>query len=243
MPVDLADYESKARGAVRTFWSTRATARETQRRIGTADQGERAGVTAGKNMDGFVGLIEDVVKANGLPRAQVHVQQALVRLPGFFRSTKLWDVVVMSQGRLIAALEFKSHVGPSFGNNFNNRTEEAIGSAHDVWTAFREGAFREQPHPFVGWLMLVEDAPGSRRPVRNVSQHFPTFPEFDGASYVDRYDILCRKLIREQLYSAASVLVSPRTAVDDGSYREVSELTGLRTFVTTLAGHVAGAGA
>lgn len=243
MPLDLVDYERKARGAVRTFWSTRATARDTQERTGTADQGERAGVTAGKNMDGFRGLMEDVVRANGLPRAQVYVQRALVTLPGFFRSTKLWDVVVMNRGRLIAALEFKSHVGPSFGNNFNNRTEEAIGSAHDLWTAFREGAFREQPRPFVGWLILVEDAAGSRKPVRNVSRHFPTFPEFDGASYVGRYDILCRKLIREQLCSAAAVLVSPRTAVNDGGYREVSELTGLRTFVTTLAGHVASAAA
>ena len=59
---------------------------------------------------------------------------------------------------------------------------------------------------------------------------------------MDQYGILCRKLIREQPYSAA-VLVSPRTAVDDDGDREVSELTGLRSFVTTLAGHVAGAGA
>lgn len=59
---------------------------------------------------------------------------------------------------MIAAVEFKSQVGPSFGNNFNNRSEEAIGSAHDIWTAFREGAFGAQSRPFIGWLILVEDA-------------------------------------------------------------------------------------
>ena len=40
-------------------------------------------------------------------------------------------------GRLLAVIELKSQVGPSFGNNFNNRTEEAIGSAVDFWTAYR----------------------------------------------------------------------------------------------------------
>lgn len=243
MTIDFVDYERKASAAVRTFWAARETARQRQLQSGNADQGERAGVTAGKNMDGFIGLIDDVVRANGLPHASVHVQRSLVTLPGFFRSTKLWDVVVTSRGRLIAALEFKSQVGPSFGNNFNNRTEEAIRSAHDLWTAFREGAFGEQARPFVGWLILVEDATGSRKPVRNVSPHFATFREFQGASYVDRYDILCRKLVLERLYSAAAVLASPRSAVADGAYSEASELTGLGSFVATLAGDVAGAGA
>ena len=52
-------------------------------------------------------------------------------------------------GTLLAAFEFKSQVGPSFGNNFNNRTEEALGSATDLWTAFREGAFQTSQRP---WL-------------------------------------------------------------------------------------------
>jgi len=38
----------------------------------------------------------------------------------------------------------------------NNRTEAAIGTAHDFWTAHREEAFGKQPRPFVGWLMTVE---------------------------------------------------------------------------------------
>jgi hypothetical protein len=130
-------------------------------------------------------------------------------------------------------------VGPSFGNNFNNRTEEAIGTAVDLLTAYREGAFGEQPRPFVGWMMLVEDCPGVRTPVRDSSPHFTVFPEFNRASYADRYNILCRKLVQEQLYTTATVLLSPRSAVTTGEYTEMSELTGLKTFVATLAGHVA----
>ena len=239
MAIDLSDYERKAREATMAFWGNREKARQKQIESGKADQGERAGVTAGKNMDGFLALIIDIVKANGLAHAQIHQQRAVVTLPGYFRPTKLWDALVINKGHLIAAVELKSQVGPSFGNNFNNRTEEAIGTAHDLWTAYREGAFGKQPRPFVGWLMMVEDAPESRRPVTDRSPHFPVFKEFQGASYLKRYDILCQRLIQEQLYGAASVLVSPRTAATTGDFGEMSELTGLKTFITSLAGHVA----
>ena len=87
--------------------------------------------------------------------------------------------------------------------------------------------------------MLVEDAPRSRSPIRDVSQNFPLLPEFRGVSYVQRYDLLCKKLVQEQLYTTATVLVSPSSAARTGRYENVSELTSLKTFVTTFAGHIA----
>ncbi len=239
MAVDLVEYERKAREAVMAFWGNREKAKQKQIEAGTIDQGERAGVTAGKNMDGFIALVIDLVKANGLAHASIYQTRALLTLPGFFRPTKLWDLLVMDQGQLIAAIEMKSQVGPSFGNNFNNRTEEAIGTAHDLWTAYREDAFGQQPRPFVGWLMLVEDCPRSRSSVRDNSPHFPVFPEFQGASYLQRYDILCQRLVKEQLYTTASVITSPRTAVNSGDFSDLSSMTSLKTFVASLAGHVA----
>ena len=239
MAIDLADYEIKAKEAVQAFWGNREQAFKKQKESGNADQGERAGVTAGKNMDGFIALVVDIVKSNGLSHANIYQKGRLLTLPGFFRPTKLWDLLVINEGHLIVALEFKSQVGPSFGNNFNNRAEEAIGTAHDLWTAYREGAFGEQSRPFVGWMMLLEDAPKSRSPVRDSSPHFPVLNEFQEASYADRYNIMCRKLVQEQLYTTASVIVSPRSAGKTGEYSELGDMTGLRTFVTQLAGHVA----
>ncbi len=218
-------------------------AKRKQAESGKADQGERAGVTGGKNMDGFTALVIDLVRANGLDHSTIHQSRAVLTLPGYFRPTKLWDLLVMHRGELIAAIELKSQVGPSFGNNFNNRTEEAIGTGHDLWTAFREGAFGQQPRPFVGWIMLVEDAAGSRSPVRDASPHFPVFPEFRGASYLQRYDVLCHRLMKEQLYTCATLLASPRSAVADGEFSELSRVTGLRSFVASLAGHVASSAA
>lgn len=239
MALDLVQYESKAHQAVREFWKSRAGAGEKQSASGKSDQGERAGVTVGKNMDGFVSLVTDIVRANGLAGAEIHLKRAVLALPGYFRPTKLWDLLVIQQGELIAAIELKSHVGPSFGNNFNNRTEEAIGTAHDFWTAYREGAFGKQPRPFAGWLMLVEDAPKSRTPVKDKSPHFPVSAEFINASYLKRYDLLCQRLMQEQLYSSAAVIASPREAITTGEYLDLSGMTGLKVFVSSLAGHVA----
>ncbi len=239
MPIDLVDYECRARDAIRMFWSERESARQKQIAAGRSDQGERSGVTAGKNMDGFIELICDLVRANGLDSADIHQRRAVLTLPGFFRPTKLWDLLVVRDGALIAAIELKSQVGPSFGNNFNNRAEEAIGTAHDLWTAYREGAFGECRPPFVGWLMLVEDAPGSRSQVRDQSPHFPVFPEFREASYLQRYDLLCRKLVQEKLYTAAALLASPRDACETGDYMTFSPMTGLKEFISGFAGHIA----
>jgi len=239
MPLDLTDYDAKARAAVKKFWTGRKKAVKKQKAGGKADQGERSAVTAGSNMNGFVDLVIDIVHANGLAHADIMLKRRLLTLPGFFRPTKLWDLLVMNKGKLVAAIEFKSQVGPSFGNNANNRCEEALGTAVDLWTAYREGAFGESKRPFAGYLILLEDAKASRTPVKDVSPNFPQFPEFRDASYADRYNILCKKLMAERLYTAATVILSPRAASKSGDYSEMSDLTGLKSFVTTLAGHIA----
>lgn len=243
MALDLVNYEEKARKAVKAFWGSRSAAKRKQAKAGKADQGERAGVTAGKNMDRFLALVIDVIKSNGLAQAEIYQNRAMLTLPGYFRPTKLWDLIVIYKGELIAVVELKSQVGPSFGNNFNNRTEEAIGTAHDFWTAYREGALGKQPKPFVGWMMMVEDAAESRSPVRDKSPHFPIFKEFKNASYLKRYDLLCQRLVQEQLYTTATVISSARLDAKKGKFEEQSAMTNLKSFVTSLAGHVAAASA
>ena len=240
MALDLVGYERKARDATMAFWGNRQKAMQAKAEAGKLDQGERGAVTAGNTMDGFTALIIDLVEANGLAHASIYRRRPVLTLPGYFRPTKLWDVLVILDGRLIAAVEMKSHVGPSFGNNANNRAEESIGTAHDFWTAYREGAFGPHGRPFIGWLVMVEDAPKSRRPgTRHASRHFPVFAEFKNASYLQRYDLLCQRLVRENLYTAACALTSERSAVKGGTYGEMSELTNLTAFVSAFAGHIA----
>jgi hypothetical protein len=239
MPLNLVQYEKKAKFAVKSFWENRDSAKQRHLDSGAGDRGERASVTAGSNMDGFLELLLDIIRANGLTQAVLYQKRALLTLPGYYRPTKLWDLLVLHQGELIAAIELKSHVGPSFGNNFNNRAEEAIGSALDLRTAYRENALGKQPPPFVGWLMMVEDAPASRKKVNVISPHYAIFEEFKNTSYLERYDLLGQRMVKEQLYTSACVITACRAASVKGSFRDLSPMTSLRTFVTALAGHVA----
>lgn len=51
--------------------------------------------------------------------------------------------------------------------------------------------------------------------------------------------MLCQRLAREGLYDAAAVIAAPRSSVDDGRYSDAGDATGLRTFASALAGHIA----
>lgn len=165
-------------------------------------------------MDGFIDLFTDLITAAGIPKRCVF-RKKTVELPGFFRPTKEWDLLVVRENVLLAAIEAKSQVGPSFGNNFNNRTEEAMGSALDLWTAYRERAYLTSPQPFLGYFFMLEDCDASNRPVRVQEPHFTVFPEFVGALYMRRYEIFCRKLVLERHYTAAAFMSS---AADDGMH-------------------------
>ncbi len=176
-------------------------------------------------MDGFIDIISELIVRAGINESYLF-RKKCIELPGFFRPTKEWDLLVVREGQLIIALEAKSHVGPSFGNNFNNRTEEAMGSALDFWTAYREGAFNKTIRPWLGYLFLLEDCEASTKPVHVKEPHFKVFPEFNGASYMDRYEIFCRKLVRERHYSSSVFLTSEKKAGLKGIYNEPAE--GLR---------------
>lgn len=238
MPIKLDDFEKLTKKAVAHYWRTLAS-QEAKQIIGTADRGGRAAVTGGRQMDGFCKLVEHTLKINGLQKGSIYLNEKL-ELPGYFRPTKEWDMLVVHEGVLLAALEFKSQKGPSFGNNFNNRTEEAIGTAHDLWVAYREGAFGNAVvRPWVGWVMLLEDCEKSATPVSVSEPHYKVFPEFVNASYAKRYELLLRKLTREQLYNSTAFLLSNAASGISGRYTEVAEDLGMKQFLAGLAGQVA----
>ncbi|MGQ4807398.1 Type-2 restriction enzyme PaeR7I [Candidatus Entotheonellaceae bacterium PAL068K] len=230
----MNELDQKLRDAVRHFWEVRE--RQAQRqglRTGQRDQGARAAVTGGAQMDGFVDLVKDLIVESGMPETSVFCKSRL-ELPGFYRPEKQWDLLVVIDNNLLAGVEFKSQVGPSFGNNFNNRTEEALGNATDLWAAYREGAFHTSQRPWLGYLMLLEEAPQSTSPVGTREPHFPVFEDFRGASYAKRYEILLTKLVRERLYDTSCLLLSDRTEGTQGVFHEPSPDLSFQNFATSL---------
>lgn len=125
--------------AIRQYWIVREGQAQKQQDSGRVDAGLRGAVAGGAHMDPMAELMESIFVDAGFPPSSISRGSA-VELPGYFRPEKKWDLVVVHGDALAAAIEFKSQVGPSFGNNYNNRSEEAIGNAVDIWTAYREGA-------------------------------------------------------------------------------------------------------
>lgn len=182
-------------------------------------------------------LIAAVLHDAGASEAEVFLGETT--LPCYFRPTKDWDLVVRIDGDLIAVIEVKAHVG-SFGNNFNNRVEEALGNATDFWAAYRESTFAPSAQPWLGYLMMLEDDPCSTRAGRAVSlRHFSIRPEFRNVSYAERYMIFCERLIRERLYSGACFLMSGRTMGLSGQYTQPNIELSFENFATSLAAHAA----
>ena len=237
MPSIIENINQHVAKAVSHYWLTRRAQKDKQKKRGVSDAGLRSAVTGGAQMDGFIRLFRELIVDSGIDSQYIYEKKAL-ELPGFFRPTKEWDLLVIKKGQLIVAIEAKSQVGPSFGNNFNNRTEEAMGSALDLWTAFREGAFNRGAQPFIGYFFMLEDCKASTRPVKVREPHFKVFPEFVGASYMKRYELFCRKLILERHYTSSSFITSGNDNGIEGVYKEPAKDLSFELFAKSLVSHV-----
>jgi hypothetical protein len=234
----LSQLPKYTREAVRFYWRTRSSQLEKQREAGGADQGFRGAATGGTQMNGFIELLTRLVIEAGVDRSHIYYRQSL-ELPGYFRPNKKWDFLVVANGALVAALKAKSQAGPSFGNNFNNRTEEAMGSALDLWTAFREQAFGSAVRPWIGYMFLLEDCPRSTTPVSVNEPHFKVFPEFRNSSYAQRYQLFCRRLVLEKHYDSSAFLMSDPKGGLAGAYSEPASDLTFQTFANSLVARVA----
>ena len=229
------NYKNVFREAVRTYWGIQSAQAQKQIEAGVQDTGRRGEVTGGGHLDGFLVTIENLLTVAGVDPATIYTHKLLSVLPGFFRPTKMWDLLVVDDdGRVRIVIELKS-IGSSFGNNANNRAEEAIGNAHDLWTAYREEALGRFPKPWVGYLFVLPVNSKSTKPVNVEEPHHRADTVYRGegrlvvrksssiekrrtvigVSYQQRFEILCRRLVHEGLYSEACLLLSDVDRVDD----------------------------
>lgn len=231
--------EKRLQQAVQSFWTGRDTQSQRQKDAGKMDAGIRGAVTGGQHMSALEVLIVEVLTRSGLKEGDIKRKSGL-ELPGYYRAEKKWDLLAVSKGHLVAAIEFKSQAGESIGNNFNNRSEEAIGTASDLWVAFREGRFQDSRPPFLGYFFLLEDFPKVKKPVGNKEPYFPVDPAFKGASYTSRYEILSRRLVFERLYSAVCLTLATRPSAEKPMTKisHPSPDVSFRRFVAALEGHV-----
>ncbi len=237
----MLDVQKGLAKAVKHFWNTRASQKIRQGSgSGVKDAGNRSAVTGGKHADGFIKLIAGIVRDAGLPDAVIHTAAKTSRtLPGYFRPTKEWDLVVVSGSDLIAAIEVKSQVG-SFGNNFNNRVEEALGNATDFWAAYGKGTFSPSSRPWLGYLFMLEEKPASSRPTKRVNlSPYAVDEAFQTLCYAKRYEEVCQRLVRERLYDSACFFTSNVGDGLKGKYSEPNLELGIQNFAISLSARAA----
>jgi hypothetical protein len=211
MAVTRDDFER----AVAAYWDTKRSQLELSRIADAVGAGTAGSVRGGKHFDAVAALLSKFFLDAGFPVESIAVKGNNIILPGYYRPTKQWDVVVAYEGTLVAAFEMKALGGPSFGNNYNNRIEEALGTAADTRRAGLADMFPGE-EPWLGYLFIVEDAPGSRTrskiPIRRGA--FEVEDVWNHLSYQERCSLSFRRLLSERLYDAALCVASegPDTA-------------------------------
>lgn len=130
----------------------------------------------------------------------------------------------------------KSHAGPSFGNNFNNRVEEALGNSTDFWSAYEKSILPAYPAPFLGYIMLLEEMRESTSPVKTSQPHFAVDAILRDASYRNRYQVLCDRLMRERRYSATAFITATKEGGSRGLYTEPLSSAAFYAFASALYG-------
>jgi hypothetical protein len=148
--------------------------------------------------------------------------------------SKEWDIVIATGEDLIAVAEVKSQVG-SFGNNFNNRVEEALGNATDFWTAYRKGLYAPSQRPWLGYLFMIEEHAVSLRPTKKILlAPFQVDRVFQEISYAARYEEVCIRLVRELLYDASCFITSNQAEGASGIFKQPNSELSIQNFAASL---------
>ncbi len=231
MANDLPDYADKVNAAAALYWDVRMSQAQRSRDAGVVNTGLRSEVTGGRHLDALELLLVDVLVDAGKPAGMLEVKRRPI--PGYFRRDKSWDIVVTIDGRVLAIIELKSIVGNNPGQNFNNRTDEALGQAMDVWKAVERGIIDTPLRPWLGYFMLIEDNDSWNHVSAARSAVWPSDPVFDNTSAADRASIFFERMVRERLLDAACVVLADRSS---GAVRYQRDSLSFQSFAAAMFG-------
>lgn len=232
----MEDLETRISGAVEYYWRKLSDQAGAQEESEDVPGGRRAEVIGGKQMDGFAALCDELLLEAGIPKESIRHEHDAT-LPGYFRATKRWDLAVIHDKELLAVVEFKS-ITSSFGNNLNNRIEEALGNPLDLYTAHEEGAYESSSEPWLGYLLLMAENENSTSSVGIREPVYEVFEKYETASYVERGEQLCLRLSNRDLYNATAFILSDQEAGRHGGYSEPNPDLTFEGFVSSLLDYV-----
>lgn len=248
--------------AIDHWWRSKKTAIPKKSQGGTRDANLH-----GKTMDGFGLTIRSFLLGLNVKPEHIFLGGQMAArpavLPSYFRPSKNWDLIVVSNSRfhsslgkggnpvLYSAIEFKSQ-DKSIGNNQNNRLEESLGNAVDFWTTYAHSGFeRQQPRPWLGYLFVGNYCPTvDSKPVKIKQPHFLAMPPFrvkdsddspvyGGPSYADRYRIFLKQSVGARLYDSGAFIVTDESICNSRpNHRLTLPEFGSGNFLRSLKGQI-----
>lgn len=205
--------DEEVQAVVNAFWGKRDEL--VRKHLESGVQGGAA--RSGSHMAAIQTYVRLMFVHAGLPESCVLTGSP--SLPGYFRRSKSWDVVVVYKGVLVAAVELKSQVG-SVGNNANNRIEEAIGNAVDIGAIQKNNRTFGNVPPWLGFILVLEETPQTQSALRTKKTVFPQNDAFADVSYAGQYQVALSRFVGEKLYDAGWFLTTKREGDDQFSYAE-----------------------
>ncbi|MER6093599.1 PaeR7I family type II restriction endonuclease [Streptomyces bluensis] len=167
---------------------------------GNAQEGSRSAVTGGKHLDGIDLLVREELKAAGGTSLEFRTGRGAT-VPGYYRPTKAWDLLVLQDGQPVLAVEYKSMKG-SEGKNLNNRADEVFGVAEDLRQAEERKLLpRTMRRAYVFVMGMTDESTAAVGAPRVAAGEMDTV--FTGASYFERAAIMCERMQETGLYHFA----------------------------------------
>lgn len=177
----------------------------------------------GTSLDKLTDIIIKAIKCVNPDLNVLKGKRAVV--PGYYRPSKNWDIVVKQNDNIIVAIELKS-LTRCMGNNFNNRVEECLGSAIDIRDYMEEHHNNNMESPFLGYLLVMSDEEQGNK-IRKSNKD--ALDIFKNTSYLKRASIFCKRLAKKKYYNSAQLITFSKTdtqvAIDN---------TGFETFLSDL---------
>ncbi|WP_030170283.1 PaeR7I family type II restriction endonuclease [Spirillospora albida] len=182
--------EERLKAALQQWVSVRHEQMVKSQAGGNAQEGSRSAVTGGAHLDGLNRLVLDEIEATGAAGLEIRTHRKAT-LPGFYRPTKAWDLLVLQQGSPVLVVEYKSMNG-SEGRNLNNRADEIFGMAEDLRQAELNGLLPKNLRR--AYVFVMGLTPESLSPRKSPTAFGGADPLFAGRSYFERAAIMCQRM-------------------------------------------------
>ena len=137
---------------------------------------------------------------------------------------------------LAGVLEVRALVGKTAAETYAQRLEEVLAMGFDLRVASELGLYKMPFAPWSGFLLILESNEDTRRPKPSTECVGDSLSEFEGTSIIDCCTLFCKKIVEQELFTSAALIVCDRQRPQE--FREPLEGQGLVELCQSLQGRL-----